>query len=127
MSVALPGIIRLFAEQGLLMDSPQSGMPGSPVATTPSLRSIARPDGTAYGVYFKGNVNGLIWYSPQLEELGIAVPTTWDEFTAAMDAAAAADVRRCSVGGADGWPLTQWSDPIILRAAGAEAFNASPW
>ena len=62
---------------------------------TESLRSIAAgPDGTAYGVYFKGNVNGLIWYSPpQLEELGIAVPTTWDEFTAAMDAAAAADVR----------------------------------
>jgi ABC-type glycerol-3-phosphate transport system substrate-binding protein len=126
-SVALPGIIRLFSEQGLLMDLTaewDSWIDSGDY--TESLRSIATgPDGTAYGVYFKGNVNGLIWYSPpQLEELGITVPTTWDEFTTAMDTAAEAGVAPLAVGGADGWPLTQWSDPIILRVAGAEAFNA---
>ena len=128
-SVALPGIIRLFAEQGLLMDLTAEW--DAWIASgdyTESLRSIAAgPDGTAYGVYFKGNVNGLIWYSPpQLEELGIAVPTTWDEFTAAMDAAAAADVAPLAVGGADGWPLTQWSDPIILASPAPRPSTPSP-
>jgi ABC-type glycerol-3-phosphate transport system substrate-binding protein len=32
-------------------------------------------------------------------------------------------VQPFAVGGADGWPLTQWTDPVILRVAGAEAFN----
>jgi alpha-glucoside transport system substrate-binding protein len=79
-----------------------------------------RPDGKAYAVYFKGNVNALVWYSPQqLKELGIGVPTNWAEFTAAMDKAKAEGVAPLAVGGKDGWPLTQWTDPVILRVAGA--------
>ena len=75
-------------------------------------------------MYFKGNVNALVWYSPQqLEKLGIAEPKTWAEFTAAMDKAKADGVAPLAVGGKDGWPLTQWTDPVILRVAGAEAFN----
>ena len=127
-SVALPGMIRLLSEQDLLMDIGE--MWDEWVANgdyTDSLRAIVSgPDGTAYGVYFKGNVNGLIWYTPaQLEELGIAVPETWDDFVAAMDAAneAAVSPRSPSVAPTAG-PLTQWSDPLILRVAGAEAFNA---
>ena len=65
-SVALPGIIRLLSEQDLLLDI--GDLWDEWVANgdyTDSLRAIASgPDGTAYGVYFKGNVNGLIWYSP---------------------------------------------------------------
>jgi ABC-type glycerol-3-phosphate transport system substrate-binding protein len=126
-SVALPGIIRLLSDQDLLLDI--GDLWDDWIAAgeyTDALRAIASaPDGATYGVYFKGNVNGLIWYTPaQLEELGLAVPTTWDEFIAALDAAEEAGIAPLAVGGADGWPLTQWSDPIILRVAGAEAFNA---
>jgi alpha-glucoside transport system substrate-binding protein len=40
-----------------------------------------------------------------------------------MDKAKAEGVAPLAVGGKDGWPLTQWTDPVILRVAGAEAFN----
>jgi ABC-type glycerol-3-phosphate transport system substrate-binding protein len=125
-AVALPGIIRTFADQDLLLNLDQQWdgwiKDGS---YTDALRQIASgPDGKAYAVYFKGNVNALVWYSPQqLQQLGIGVPTTWAEFTAAMDKAKAEGVAPLAVGGKDGWPLTQWTDPVILRVAGAQAFN----
>jgi len=125
-AVALPGIIRTFADQDLLLNlDPQWDGWIKDGAYTDALRQIASgPDGKAYAVFFKGNVNALVWYSPQqLEKLGIAEPKTWAEFTAAMDKAKADGVAPLAVGGKDGWPLTQWTDPVILRVAGAEAFN----
>ena len=89
-AVALPGIIRTFAEQDLLLNlDTQWDAWIKDGAYTDALRQIASgPDDKAYGVYFKGNVNALVWYSPQqLEKLGIAEPKTWAEFTAAMDKA----------------------------------------
>ncbi len=83
------------------------------------------PDGSAAAVYFKGNVNGLIWYTPaELESLGVAVPTDRDTFVAAADAAVAGDIEAFAVGGKDGWPLTQWADPLLLSVAGPETFLA---
>jgi alpha-glucoside transport system substrate-binding protein len=125
-AVALPGIVRTFADQDLLLNlDSQWDAWIKDGAYTDALRQIASgPDGKAYAVYFKGNVNALVWYSPkQLKQLGIGVPKTWAEFTAAMDKAKAEGVAPLAVGGKDGWPLTQWTDPVILRVAGAQAFN----
>jgi ABC-type glycerol-3-phosphate transport system substrate-binding protein len=125
-AVALPGIVRQFSDQGLLVNLDdvwdrwvKDG------AYTDSVRDIAAgSDGHTDAVLFKGNVNALIWYTPhQLDKLGIAVPKTWQDFTHALDELKAKGVKPFAVGGADGWPLTQWTDPVILRVAGAEAFN----
>ena len=125
-SVALPGIVRQFSQQGLLMNLDdvwdrwlKDG------EYTQSLRDIAvGADGHANAVLFKGNVNALIWYTPaQLRKLGIDVPKTWGDFIAALNKLKAEGVRPFAVGGADVWPLTQWVDPVILRVAGAKAFN----
>jgi alpha-glucoside transport system substrate-binding protein len=125
-SVALPGIVRQFSEQGLLMNL--DGLWDEWLADgsyTEAVRDIAQgADDHTDAVLFKGNVNALIWYTPaQLEKLGIAVPESWDEFTAALDKIESAGEEPFAVGGADGWPLTQWTDPLILRVAGADAFN----
>ena len=125
-AVGLPGIVRNFAQQDLLLeldDTWKAWVDGGEY--TESLREIASA-GTdhAYSVYFKGNVNGLIWYTPaKLKEMGVAVPKTWANFTSAMDKAAAAGLAPIAVGGKDAWPLTQWADPIILGVAGPEKFN----
>jgi alpha-glucoside transport system substrate-binding protein len=124
-TVALPGLIRLFAAQGFLMplDDLWDGWMADGSYTEP-LREIASADGTPYGVWFKGNVNGLIWYTPdRLADLGIEPPATWEEFTAALDAVKAEGGEPFAVGGADLWPLTQWWDPILARVAGADVFN----
>ncbi len=124
-TVALPGLIRLFAAQDFLM--PLDDLWDEWVADgqyNDSLRAIASADGTAYGAWFKGNVNALIWYKPdQLEELGLTVPDDWDEWLAGLDTIEAAGVEPFAVGGADSWPLTQWWDPILVRVAGPDVFN----
>lgn len=124
-TVTLPGLIRLFAAQDFLMplDDLWDGWleDGS---YTDSLASIASVDGTPYGVWFKGNVNALVWYTPErLEALGIDPPATWDDFTAGLDTIAASGTQPFAVGGADLWPLTQWWDPILARVAGQDVFN----
>jgi alpha-glucoside transport system substrate-binding protein len=125
-AVGLPGIVRNLADQDLLIeldDLWDSWVDEG--AYTESLRDVASAglDNT-FSIYFKGNVNGLIWYTPaQLEQLGLQPPQTWDDFTTAMDQAAAQGVQPLVVGGQDSWPLTQWADPIILGVAGPEKFT----
>ncbi len=124
-TVALPGLIRLFAAQGFLMplDELWAGWLADGSYTEP-LQAIASADGTPYGVWFKGNVNALVWYTPErFEALGLDVPTTWDEFTTALDTMQEAGEEPFAVGGADPWPLTQWWDPILARVGGADVFN----
>lgn len=124
-TVALPGLIRLFAAQGFLMPLDDLWSQWLDDGSyTEALQAIASVDDTSYGVWFKGNVNALIWYTPErLQTLGIEVPTTWDEFIAALDAIKAAGGQPFAVGGADQWPLTQWWDPILARVGGADVFN----
>lgn len=126
-AVGLPGMVRSFADQNLLLDL--DGTWDAWVeegAYSESLREVASSGlDKTYAVYFKGNVNGLIWHTPaQLRKLGIGVPSTWDDFTAAMATAKAKGVEPIAVGGKDAWPLTQWADPIILGVAGPEKFAA---
>ncbi len=124
-TVALPGLIRLFAGEGFLM--PLDGLWDEWVGAgqyTESLRGIASADGTAYGVWFKANVNALQWYSPpQFSDLGLSVPTTWAEYEDVLDALQAAGVEPYAVGAADQWASTQWWDPFLARVGGAEAHN----
>jgi alpha-glucoside transport system substrate-binding protein len=125
-SVALPGIIRTLSKQGLLMnlDDLWSGWVKQG-AYNASLRAIAQgDDGHTDAVFFKGNINALIWYHPaQLKQLGIKPPTSWSQFIAALNTVKAKGLKPFTVGGADQWPLTQWVDPIVLRVAGPKAFN----
>lgn len=123
--VALPGLFRQLAAEGLLMDL--SDLWDEWLANgdyTESLREVASADGVPVAAWFKGNVNGLIWHTPdQLDDLGVAVPEDWASFTAGLDTLGQGGVAPFAVGGADGWPLTQWFDPFLSRVAGPDVFN----
>ena len=122
----LPGLIHSLAAQDLLMpldDVWDEWVEGGEYSE--AFRTIASHDGTAYGVFFKGNINGLIWHrNDTLEELGLSEPTTWDDFTAALDQIEAdGTYDPFAVGAADVWVPTQWSDAFLARTAGADVFN----
>ncbi|MGH2700014.1 MAG: ABC transporter substrate-binding protein, partial [Actinomycetota bacterium] len=124
-TVGLPGLMRLLVENDFL--APVDDLWEQWVEDgeyTDSLREVASVDGTVYGVWFKANVNSLIWYRPDtLEQAGVEVPETWDDFLAAMTALESEGLQPIAVGGADGWPLTQWADAMLATVAGPEAFN----
>lgn len=126
-AVALPGMVRTFSQQDLLVNLDPIWDQWTKSGEYPqSLRDMsAGADGHTDAVFFKGNVNALVWYDPQqLAKLGAQVPTTWPEFTAILDKAKAAGIQPFAVGGKDQWTLTQWTDSLILRVAGPDAFNA---
>ncbi|MDQ3938057.1 MAG: extracellular solute-binding protein [Chloroflexota bacterium] len=122
----LPGLIRTLAAEDRLM--PLDDVWDQWLADgeyTESLRQIASVQETAYGVWFKGNVNGLIWHrTDTIDELGIEEPGSWDEFLAALDRVRSeSDLQPLAVGASDDWVPTQWSDAVLAKAAGPEKFN----
>lgn len=122
----LPGLIHSLAAQDLLM--PLDDVWDEWVDAgeySDSFRTIASHDGIAYGVFFKGNINGLIWHRTDVvNDLGISEPASWDDFTAALDAIQADGVYDpFAVGAADVWVPTQWSDAFLAKTAGADVFN----
>ncbi|MGH2380562.1 MAG: ABC transporter substrate-binding protein [Candidatus Limnocylindria bacterium] len=122
----LPGLIHSLAAQDLLLpidDVWDEWVDGGEYSE--AFRTIASHEGTAYGVFFKGNINGLIWHrNDTLEELGISEPASWDEFTSALDEIAAdGTFDPFAVGAADVWVPTQWSDAFLAKTAGADVFN----
>jgi alpha-glucoside transport system substrate-binding protein len=122
----LPGLIRALAAEGLLMpldDVWDEWVSGAEY--TQSLRDIATIDGTSYGVWFKGNVNGLIWHrNDVMEELGLSEPASWEDFLAALETIkSGGQLQPFAVGASDVWVPTQWSDAVLAKSAGPEIFN----
>lgn len=80
--------------------------------------------GTQYGVYFKAANKSLIWYnSAVFENAGATEPKTWKEFLATAETISASGVTPVSVGGADGWTLTDWFENVYLSQAGPAKYD----
>jgi alpha-glucoside transport system substrate-binding protein len=85
-------------------------------------------EGKLYGIWIKGALKSLVWYSPAAFEAGgYEVPTTWDEMIALSDQIVAdGGVPWClgiESGAASGWPATDWIEDIMLRTAGPQVYD----
>jgi ABC-type glycerol-3-phosphate transport system substrate-binding protein len=79
---------------------------------------------TVYGLLAKANSKSTFWYKPaSFADLGVTPPDTWDELLAIVDAYVAAGKTPLSIGGLDGWTLTDWFENIYIRVAGPEAYD----
>ncbi|OWA10134.1 sugar ABC transporter substrate-binding protein [Streptomyces sp. CS159] len=87
-------------------------------------QDIGKVDGKQYGVYYKAANKSLIWYNAQVfENAGAAEPKTWDELLNAAQMIYDSGVTPFSVGGADGWTLTDWFENVYLSQAGPEKYD----
>ncbi|MCF3962245.1 ABC transporter substrate-binding protein [Streptomyces fuscigenes] len=87
-------------------------------------QDLGAVDGTQYGVYFKAANKSLVWYNNKaFENAGATVPKTWAEFLKTADTVSASGVTPLSVGGADGWTLTDWFENVYLSQAGPEKYD----
>ncbi|MFJ4923906.1 ABC transporter substrate-binding protein [Streptomyces sp. NPDC088725] len=87
-------------------------------------QDLGAVDGTQYGVYFKAANKSLVWYNnAAFENAGVTVPKTWKDFLSAADTISASGVTPVSVGGADGWTLTDWFENVYLSQAGPEKYD----
>ncbi|MFJ6634230.1 ABC transporter substrate-binding protein [Streptomyces sp. NPDC091376] len=87
-------------------------------------QDLGSVDGTPYGVYFKAANKSLVWYNTAVfENAGAAEPKTWKDFLTTAETISASGVTPVSVGGADGWTLTDWFENVYLSQAGPEKYD----
>jgi ABC-type glycerol-3-phosphate transport system substrate-binding protein len=118
-----PGLMNDFVGKGALKsldyakDDVQSNLGDSAV-------SLGSVDGTLYGFIFKAANKSTVWYNVQaFEDAGVEAPQTWEDLEQDASTLKASGIAAYSVGGADGWTLTDLFENIYLRQAGADKYD----
>ncbi|MFI7297110.1 ABC transporter substrate-binding protein [Streptomyces sp. NPDC050121] len=87
-------------------------------------QDIGKVGGKQYGVYYKAANKSLIWYNAKVfENAGAAEPKTWKDLLATAQTVYDSGVTPFSIGGADGWTLTDWFENVYLSQAGPEKYD----
>jgi alpha-glucoside transport system substrate-binding protein len=86
---------------------------------------LGRVNGKIYGLFMKGANKSTVWYSPSVfKKAGVkAAPATWKQFLAAAVRIRASGQKAWSIGGGDGWTLTDWFEEVYLKQFGAAMYN----
>jgi ABC-type glycerol-3-phosphate transport system substrate-binding protein len=118
-----PGLLRDFAGQGALvpLDFAADDIEAN---FGESVIDLGTVDGTLYGFIFKAANKSLVWYNvPVYEAAGVEPADDWDTWLANGDTLLASGVPAYSIGGADGWTLTDLFENIYLRSAGPDLYD----
>lgn len=76
-----------------------------------------------YMVPWTGDVTDIVWYNKTIfDDLGLEVPTTWDEFMDVCDAIKASGVTPIVEGNKDQWPVGNWASQIASRVLGEDVY-----
>ncbi|MFF4753023.1 ABC transporter substrate-binding protein [Streptomyces sp. NPDC002514] len=87
-------------------------------------QDIGKVGGKQYGAYYKAANKSLIWYNAKaFENAGAQEPKTWQDLLTAARAVYDSGVTPFSVGGADGWTLTDWFENVYLSQAGPQKYD----
>jgi len=117
------GIMADQADAGLLKDI-TSDIASWKDTINPGAMSIYAYKGKQYGVPWDMGMIGF-WYNKALfQQAGItAVPTTWDEYLAAVQKLRAAGIQPLAISGKDKWPSMHLWTYLVLRAGGGDALS----
>ncbi|MFJ9346979.1 ABC transporter substrate-binding protein [Streptomyces sp. NPDC101237] len=87
-------------------------------------QDIGKVGGKQYGVYYKAANKSLIWYNTKVfENAGAKEPRSWQDLLTTAQTVYDSGVTPFSVGGADGWTLTDWFENVYLSQAGPEKYD----
>ncbi len=118
-----PGLLRDFAQQGALqpLDFAADDIEAN---FGPSVVDLGSVDGTLYGFLFKAANKSLVWYNVgAYADAGVEPAEDWDTWIANGATISASGVPAYSIGGADGWTLTDLFENIYLRTAGPDMYD----
>ncbi len=123
--LAQPGVLRQFAQKGWIKPVDSAVQAQLNANYSKGWRDLGAYQGKQYGVPFKAANKSLIWYNTAaFQNAGISSPpTTWADFLKTAQTISDSGTPPVSVGGADGWPLTDWFENIYLSQAGPAAYD----
>ena len=122
--IAQPGLVRSLAADGSLTEASEEVASAVEENFAPVWTDLGSVDGTLYGVYYKVSNKSTWWYHPPtFEQAGVEPPADWDGMLQTAETVNASGIPWVSMGGADGWTLTDWFENIYLRTAGPEMYD----
>ncbi|TML85212.1 MAG: extracellular solute-binding protein [Actinobacteria bacterium] len=121
--LAQPGLMKDFAKKGAL--KPLSFVTSTLKANfAPVWSQLGQVNGKQYGVIWKGANKSTVWYNvPAFKAAGVKPPANWPALIKAASTLKASGTNPYSIGGADGWTLTDLFENIYLRSAGPAKYD----
>jgi hypothetical protein len=116
--IAQPGLVKQFVQKKAL--KPIGYARGVLLHNfSPSWVALGTFNRKIYGLVFKASNKSTVWYNVHaFKNAGVTPPKTWTQFTGAAHTLLASGTPPYSIGGADGWTLTDLFENIYLRQAG---------
>jgi ABC-type glycerol-3-phosphate transport system substrate-binding protein len=122
--LAQNGVLHQFADKGWLKPLGAEAQAQLSRNFSPGWQQLGAWKGKQYGVYAKASNKSLIWYNAAaFENAGASAPTTWADFLATAETLFEAGTPPVSIGGGDGWTLTDWFENVYLSQAGPEKYD----
>lgn len=130
---ACPPDVALLPQPGLLFDlvrrkalAPLDDDTASLVRQNYSrfLQQLATVDKNLYGVWFKSANKSTLWYDRDaFFRAGVGVPSSWNELEGAISDLATPNFAPLSIGGKDGWVVSDWFENVYLSMAGPDLYE----
>jgi alpha-glucoside transport system substrate-binding protein len=120
--IAQPGLVKQFVDKRALkpITFARSALSAN---FSPSWLRLGTFDGKLYGLVFKASNKSTVWYNVHaFRNAGVSPPSTWAQLLAAARTIRDSGTPSYSIGGADGWTLTDLFENIYLRQAGAAKY-----
>jgi alpha-glucoside transport system substrate-binding protein len=121
--IAQPALIRTLARAGSLVPLDAATEAVIDTQFAPGWKELGMVDGDLYGFVFKAANKSTIWYDANRLGPGFVPPETWDQFVDLLRKLSDTGDTPLSVGGADGWTLTDWFENVYLQTAGGEMYD----
>ncbi len=122
-TIAQPGLIEEFAEKGAAkpLDFAKDAVADNYAEDFVKQGTI---DGKLHSVLFKAANKSTVWFNVKaFKDAGVEPPGTFDELLEAAKTVKASGVPAYSIGGADGWTLTDLFENVYLRQAGPDKYD----
>lgn len=118
--LARPGYMAQWARQGFLKELDPSLFENY----GDTWKQLGTVDSKTYGLIIKANSKSTFWYKPaSFENLGVTTPNNWSELMDIADKYIEAGKTPYSIGGQDGWALTDYFENIYVRVAGPDMYH----
>jgi len=118
-----PGLMTQFAQRGVLKPI-TFAKAGIARTYKPVWLQLGTVNGKLYGFFFKGADKSTVWYNVKsFKNAGVNPPKTWADFLKVAKTLKSSGTDAYSIGGADGWTLTDLFENIFLRSAGAQKYD----
>src|SRR6185437_5531372 len=121
--IAQPGLVKQLATQGHLKPITYAK---SAIAANfaPVWQQLGTVNGTLYALVFKAANKSLLWYNvPAYKAAGVTAPKTWTQLLSDAKTLKQSGTPAYSIGGADGWTLTDMFENLYLRSYGQAKYQ----